>query len=64
MYDYFKGRAVAYGADEFVHLENLVNHAAWNDERGKWTIQVTDLRTGASFEDEGEVLINAAGFLK
>jgi hypothetical protein len=64
LFEYFKGRAKAYGVDEFVHLENRVNSAAWDNKRGKWTIQVTDLRTDSSFEDEGEILINAAGFLK
>ncbi|CAN9370536.1 unnamed protein product [Alternaria alternata] len=63
LFDYFKGRAIAYGVNDFVHLENRVDSAAWNDKSGKWNIHVTDLRTGSSFEDEGDILINAAGFL-
>jgi cation diffusion facilitator CzcD-associated flavoprotein CzcO len=64
LYDYFKGRAVAYGVDDFVHLEHRVTSASWDDQLGKWIIQITDLRTGSKFADEGEILINAAGFLK
>ncbi|CAN9270665.1 unnamed protein product [Alternaria alternata] len=54
---------LSYGVNDFVHLENRVDSAAWNDKSGKWNIHVTDLRTGSSFEDEGDILINAAGFL-
>ncbi|KAH7082312.1 hypothetical protein FB567DRAFT_562120 [Paraphoma chrysanthemicola] len=63
LYDYFKGRACAYGIDEFLHLENQVTSAAWDDQSGKWTIQILDRRTGSTFTDEGEILINACGFL-
>ncbi|RYO45719.1 hypothetical protein AA0113_g10335 [Alternaria arborescens] len=63
LFDYFKGRAIAYGVNDFVHLENRVDSAAWDDKSGKWNIHVTDLSTGSSFEDEGDILINAAGFL-
>jgi cation diffusion facilitator CzcD-associated flavoprotein CzcO len=50
--------------NDFVHLENRVDSAAWDDKSGKWNIHVMDLSTGSSFEDEGDILINAAGFLK
>ncbi|KAL6228666.1 hypothetical protein BDW75DRAFT_250991 [Aspergillus navahoensis] len=63
LYEYFKGRATAYGVDEFVHLEHRVTSASWDDQRGKWVIQITDLRTGLTFADEGEILINGGGFL-
>ncbi|KAL1797157.1 hypothetical protein ACET3X_003763 [Alternaria dauci] len=59
----WSGRALAYGIDDFVHLNHRVDSAAWDDKNGKWTINVTDRRTGSSFKDEGEILINAAGFL-
>ncbi|KAF2846858.1 FAD/NAD(P)-binding domain-containing protein [Plenodomus tracheiphilus IPT5] len=63
LYNYFKGRATAYGIAEFLHLENKVTGASWDDQRGKWIVQVKDLRTGSTFADEGEILINASGFL-
>lgn len=64
LFAYFKGRAVAYGADEFVRLEHQVTEATWLDDVGKWRVHVKNLRSDESFYDEAEVLINAAGFLK
>lgn len=64
LYEYFKGRATAYGVFDFVRLEHKVTGAKWDQERGKWTVQITNLRDGTDTVDEGEILINAAGFLK
>jgi cation diffusion facilitator CzcD-associated flavoprotein CzcO len=64
LYEYFKGRATAYGVDDFVKLEHKVTNAKWDQGSGKWKIQITNLRDGTDITDEGEILINAAGFLK
>lgn len=64
LYEYFKGRANAYGVDEFVRLNHKVTEAVWDKKRGKWKVQVEDLENKKSFTDEAEILINAAGFLK
>lgn len=64
LYTYFKGRAVAYGVDDFVKLEHKVTAAKWDQVHGKWSVQIQNLRDGSSFTDDAEVLINAAGFLK
>ncbi|OAL18641.1 hypothetical protein AYO22_10460 [Fonsecaea multimorphosa] len=63
LYEYFKGRAVAYGVDKFVRLNSLVKEAVWNEISGKWELKIEDLVLGTTFSDEAEVLINAAGFL-
>lgn len=34
------------------------------DDEGKWRVTVTNLANGETFYDEGDVLINATGFLK
>ncbi|OQV00815.1 hypothetical protein CLAIMM_06263 [Cladophialophora immunda] len=63
LYQYFKGRAEAYGVDRFVKLNSLVKEAVWSESKGKWKLQIEDLTSGTTFSDEAEVLINAAGFL-
>lgn len=63
LFDYFKGRAIAYGVHDHLHLQHRVTSANWNEETGKWKIKVEDLSTGATKTDEAEILINAAGFL-
>ena len=37
--------------------------ATWRDGVGKWEVRVEDLTSGQVFTDQGEVLINAGGFL-
>jgi cation diffusion facilitator CzcD-associated flavoprotein CzcO len=64
LYEYFKGRAVAYGVEEYTKLNHKVNAARWDDDAGKWVVEVTDLQSGLTISDQAEVLINGAGFLK
>jgi cation diffusion facilitator CzcD-associated flavoprotein CzcO len=64
LYDYYKLRASQYGVEEFVRLNHRITAVNWDDESGKWIIDVTDLKTGTSIKDEAEVFINGAGFLK
>jgi hypothetical protein len=64
LYDYFKGRAAKYGVDEFVKLNHHIQSATWDDELGKWVVNITNLKTGESIRDEAELFIYGAGFLK
>lgn len=64
LFAYFKGRAEAYGVGEFVKLRHKVLGTEWDEERGLWMVDVLDESTGQRKTDEGEVLVNAAGFLK
>jgi cation diffusion facilitator CzcD-associated flavoprotein CzcO len=63
LYDYFKGRAAKYGVDEFVKLNHHIQSATWDDELGKWVVNITNLKTGESIRDEAELFIYGAGFL-
>ncbi|EXJ84595.1 hypothetical protein A1O3_05265 [Capronia epimyces CBS 606.96] len=63
LYEYFKGRSIAYGVDEFLRLNHRVTAARWDDARGKWTVKIEDTARGATFEDEADLLVNGAGFL-
>jgi len=64
LYDYYKALAKKYGVDEFIRLNHLITSAKWNDDVGKWTIEVTDQKSGATINEEAEIFINGAGFLK
>lgn len=64
LYEYYKGRADAYGVAEFARLSHKVKSARWNEDIGRWVLEVEDLQTGNVFQDQAEVFINAAGFLK
>ncbi|KAK5000891.1 hypothetical protein LTR66_000308 [Elasticomyces elasticus] len=64
LFEYFKGRAVAYGVDEFVRLQHRVVGCDWDDQQGKWFVKVEDLSSETTFVDSTEVVINACGFLK
>lgn len=64
LYEYFKGRAEAYGVYDYVKLEHAVRSAEWDDVSGEWVVKVEDLKSKTTFEDRATVLINAAGFLK
>jgi cation diffusion facilitator CzcD-associated flavoprotein CzcO len=64
LYDYFKLRASQYGIEEYVRLNHRVTAAHWSDESGKWIIDVADQENARTFQDEAEIFINGAGFLK
>ena len=61
---YFQDTATKHGLNKYINLEHCVDHAQWLQEEGKWRVTVTNLNTGETSYDEGEVLINATGFLK
>jgi len=64
LFDFFKGRAKAYGVYDFVRLEHQVIGATWETNQGQWQVEVKNTATGEIFMDRAEVLINAGGFLK
>lgn len=64
LFDYFKSRAVAYGVSEFVKLNHKVTSATWNERKGKWEVEITNLENNTTVQDEGEIFINGTGFLK
>ena len=64
LFEYFKGRAIAYKVNDFVQLRHRVVSCKWDDHRGKWSVEVEDLSSDTIFVDTAEVVINACGFLK
>ncbi|KAK5688277.1 hypothetical protein LTS10_000255 [Elasticomyces elasticus] len=64
LHDYFKGLAGKYGISEFLKLNHRIDSATWNDKRGKWALDISDLHAGVTVKDEAELIINGAGFLK
>jgi cation diffusion facilitator CzcD-associated flavoprotein CzcO len=64
LHNYFKGRADAYGMRQFVRLNHQVTRAEWDEDCGRWKLNIKDLEKNDIITDEAEVLINATGFLK
>nr|GFD25454.1 hypothetical protein [Tanacetum cinerariifolium] len=63
LFNFFKGRAKAYGVYDHLHLAHKIEKAVWDGDAGTWTISIRDLEKNTSFVTKAEVLINAAGFL-
>jgi cation diffusion facilitator CzcD-associated flavoprotein CzcO len=53
-----------HGLKESIKLSHSVTHAQWNEESGKWTLQVKDEVAGTTFEDQCDFLLDATGILK
>ncbi|KAM3416544.1 putative sterigmatocystin biosynthesis monooxygenase stcW [Cercospora zeina] len=49
--------------NKYVKLKHQINHAEWNDDKGRWVFRIRNLMTGEEFEDEAEFFINAGGVL-
>lgn len=64
IFNFYKGRAQAYGVFDYLKLRHQVHEAVWSDVKGKWILNVEDLVTKQMIVDEAEVLINAGGYLK
>jgi cation diffusion facilitator CzcD-associated flavoprotein CzcO len=57
-----KDVAKKYEVAKYIKLQHLVESAIWDEEKGKWEIQVRNDST--LFRDECDVFINASGVLK
>jgi cation diffusion facilitator CzcD-associated flavoprotein CzcO len=64
IFDYYKGRAKAYGMYDYLHTKHRVVRADWQEEDGFWKLEVEDLVNSLTFTDQAEVVINSTGFLK
>lgn len=64
LFHYYKGLAEKYGISEFVRLNHEITSAVWNDEKGKWVIEIVDSINKNIIQDEADIFINGAGFLK
>jgi cation diffusion facilitator CzcD-associated flavoprotein CzcO len=52
------------GLRKEIRTAHEVVAAAWGAPSRQWVVRVRDLRTGETFEDRGEFLLNATGILK
>ncbi|KAF3003284.1 hypothetical protein E8E14_006499 [Neopestalotiopsis sp. 37M] len=60
---YFKDVAVRYDLEKYVKLNTSVRSAAWDDEAGKWHLQISSAADGSEFTDSCDILISASGIL-
>jgi cation diffusion facilitator CzcD-associated flavoprotein CzcO len=63
IWQYFKDVAVKYDLEKYVKFEHKVNLAKWNEEKGKWELNITKF-DGTEISDECEILVNCSGILK
>ena len=49
--------------NKYVKLRHKIEKIEWDNEKGKWKIQVRNLTTDEVFQDEAEYYINAGGVL-
>lgn len=62
IHEYIKNTAKKWSLGKHVQLKSKVLETIWDDEAGKWKIKV-DV-DGTVKEDEADILVNGAGFLK
>ncbi|KAJ6190510.1 hypothetical protein N7519_000531 [Penicillium mononematosum] len=61
IHSYMKDVAKQYEVEKYIRLQHSVESAIWNEEKGKWELQI---RNGATLiRDECDVFINASGVL-
>ncbi|KAK2781498.1 hypothetical protein FQN52_001608 [Onygenales sp. PD_12] len=63
LWNFYRDRAEEYGVYEHAKFEHQVAGATWNEDSGKWTVKVENLKTGEMVEDSADVVINCAGVL-
>lgn len=61
---FYRDRAREYHLYNHAKFEHQVVGAKWNDDEGRWTVNIKDLKTGQVMDDSAEVLINCGGALK
>ncbi|KAL4937784.1 hypothetical protein BDV06DRAFT_232348 [Aspergillus oleicola] len=61
--EYFKDAVRVHDLGRFAKLNHRVVGAYWDDEGGKWRLEVQPNDSKETFWDEGDVLINATGVL-
>ncbi|KAJ5742512.1 uncharacterized protein N7511_011531 [Penicillium nucicola] len=61
IWNYMKDTAVKWGLEKFVSFNSRVNETVWDDDKGKWHVNVS--KADETIQDECDVLINASGFL-
>ena len=60
---YFKKCAEKWNLMKYIKLEHQVRSAIWNEDTGKWQLQIENLVTGEMISDECDVVLSAIGVL-
>lgn len=60
---YFTRFTEKYGLRKYCQFKKLVSRADWDDQKGRWNVEVTDMETGATTQDWCHFIINATGLL-
>ncbi|KAF9448221.1 FAD/NAD(P)-binding domain-containing protein [Macrolepiota fuliginosa MF-IS2] len=63
IHEYFSRFTDKYGLRKYCQFKKSLSRAEWNDEKGQWSIEVTDLATGNTIHDWCHFLINGGGVL-
>uniref|UniRef100_A0A8H7Y6L6 Uncharacterized protein n=1 Tax=Psilocybe cubensis TaxID=181762 RepID=A0A8H7Y6L6_PSICU len=63
IHNYFCRFSKKYNLSKFYKLRHLVTSCIWDDTRGGWDVEVTNLNDGSKFTDQCDILINGAGVL-
>ncbi|GAD92007.1 flavin-binding monooxygenase-like family protein [Paecilomyces variotii No. 5] len=63
IWEFYRARAKEYGVYEHAKFEHQVVGAKWDEEQGRWTVNIKNLQTGEVIEDTAEVVINCSGAL-
>ncbi|KAL2826251.1 hypothetical protein BDW59DRAFT_179602 [Aspergillus cavernicola] len=61
IHEYMHSVADKYDCNQYIKYRHTIQSAIWNDEKGKWGLQVES--DGRVFNDEVDVFINAGGVL-
>lgn len=64
IWEYFNSLAEKFDLNKYIKLQHKVVHAAWDEEKGVWQIEVLNEATGMKFTDWCHFFINGSGFLK
>jgi cation diffusion facilitator CzcD-associated flavoprotein CzcO len=60
---YFVSFCKKYQLHKYIKLAHQVSSATWDDKKGIWDVEITNLADGTIVHDACDILINAAGVL-
>lgn len=63
IYGYYKRFAERYDLHKYIRLNHRVSGAYWDEDKGAWKVEVTDVTTGNTFQDNCDLFVNATGVL-
>ncbi|KAH6696573.1 flavin-binding monooxygenase [Leptodontidium sp. MPI-SDFR-AT-0119] len=61
--NYLTSAAEKYNVLRFVKLRHRVTQCVWDDSAKKWKLEIENVKSGETFEDDCDVLVNARGII-